>query len=52
MAIRGRCEVTVHGIRIDLDVHPNWMVLHVNVANVMHSYVDAYNHHYHHIHNT
>jgi len=52
MAIKGECEVIVHGIWAALDVHPNWMVLQVDVANVMCSYVGAYNHHYHRIHNT
>jgi hypothetical protein len=52
MAIKSKCEVVVHGIQVSLDVHPNWMVLQVDVANVMHSYVGTYNHRYHHIHNT
>jgi hypothetical protein len=52
MAIRGERGAVVHDIRTVLDVHPNWMVLQVDVANVMRSYVGAYNHQHHHIHNT
>ncbi len=27
------CEVVVHGIRIVLDVHPDWVLLQVDVTN-------------------
>jgi hypothetical protein len=33
MVVRGGCEVVVHDIWADLDVHPNWVVLQVDVAN-------------------
>jgi hypothetical protein len=49
MAVKGGCEAMVHGIRVALDVHSNWMVLQMDVANVVCSYVNAYNHRYHHI---
>jgi len=34
MAIKGGCEVVVHGIRGVLDVHFDWVVLQMNVMNV------------------
>jgi hypothetical protein len=33
VAIKGRCEAVVHGIWVILNIHLNWVVLHVDVAN-------------------
>jgi hypothetical protein len=33
-AVTGGCKVVVHGIQAVLDVHPNWVVLQVNVMNI------------------
>jgi hypothetical protein len=37
MAARGKCEVVVHDIRVALDVHLDWVVLQVDVANTFNS---------------
>jgi hypothetical protein len=34
MVIKGGFEVMVHGVQVVLDIHFNWMVLQVDVANV------------------
>ncbi len=33
VVIRGECKAMVHGIWITLNIHPNWVVLQVDVAN-------------------
>jgi len=35
--IKGRCEVVVHIIRVALNVHPDWVVLQVDVVNIFNS---------------
>jgi hypothetical protein len=32
--VRGDCKAVVHGIQATFDVHPNWVVLQVNVMNI------------------
>jgi hypothetical protein len=34
VVIKGRCEVVVHIIRVVLNVHPDWVVLQVDVVNI------------------
>jgi hypothetical protein len=33
VAIKGGCEIIIHGIICTLDLHPNWVVLQLNVVN-------------------
>jgi hypothetical protein len=33
VTICGRCKIMVHGVRMMLNLHPNWVVLHVDVFN-------------------
>jgi hypothetical protein len=33
----GRCEIMVHGVRMMLNLHPNWVVLEVDVHNSFNS---------------
>ncbi len=35
--IRDGCETMVHGIQMMLDLHPNWVVLQVDVHNAFNS---------------
>jgi hypothetical protein len=37
VSIRDGCETVVHGVQTTLDLHPNWVVLHVNVHNAFNS---------------
>ncbi len=37
VAIKGKCKVVVHDIWITLNVHPDWVVLQVDVANTFNS---------------
>jgi len=30
---KGECEAIIHGIRCTLDLHPNWVVFQLNMAN-------------------
>jgi hypothetical protein len=33
VAIKGGCKAMVHGIHVTLNVHPDWVVLQVDVVN-------------------
>ncbi len=33
ITIKGGCETIIHGIKCTLDLHPNWVVLQLNVIN-------------------
>jgi hypothetical protein len=33
-AIKGGCKAVIHDIQAALNVHPNWMVLQINVVNI------------------
>ncbi len=35
--IRDGCETMVHGVQMMLDLHPNWVVLQVDVHNAFNS---------------
>jgi hypothetical protein len=37
VATLGGCEIVVYGVRAMLDLHPEWVVLHVDVRNMFNS---------------
>ncbi len=37
MVIKGGCEAMAHDIQVALDVHPNWVVFHVDIVNAFNS---------------
>jgi hypothetical protein len=37
VVVKGEREDVVHGIQTILDIHPNWVVLHVDIMNAFHS---------------
>jgi len=37
VAIKGGCETVIHDIRCTLDLHPDWVVLQLDVANAFNS---------------
>jgi hypothetical protein len=36
-ATKGNCEIIIHGIKCTLDLHPNWVVFQLDVANTFNS---------------
>jgi hypothetical protein len=34
---KGGCEAIIHGIKCTLDLHPNWFVLQMDMANTFNS---------------
>ncbi len=37
VVVKDECEDVVHGVQIILDIHPNWVVLHVDIMNAFRS---------------
>ena len=37
VGVRGGCEMVVHGLRAVLDLHPDWIVFQVDIANAFNS---------------